>query len=147
MASHWHGFSWSSLATLPYHPSLHPVSVQSCCREISVNHPTLAHPCEGVHWSISLMSSPLLLLQCPACLVHWTWMVFKMGGRCPYTCCFVGCCLQDLFNTACSILAQLLSSFLFICLVSVHVVHPYNSFDMTAASHGQVHWPWKQNLI
>ena len=40
------------------------------------------------------MSSPLLLQQCPACLV------FVMGGRWPYSCCFVGCYLQDLFNTA-----------------------------------------------
>ena len=25
-------------------------------------------------------------------------LVFKMGDRCPYSCCFVGCCLQDSFN-------------------------------------------------
>ena len=49
-----------------------------------------------------------------------------MGGRWPYSCCFVGCCFQDLFNIACSILVQFLSS-----LVSVHVVHPYNRTDMT----------------
>ena len=40
------------------------------------------------------MSSSLLLQQCPACLVHLTWIVFVMGGRWPYSCCFVGCCLQ-----------------------------------------------------
>ena len=44
------------------------------------------------------MSSSLLLQQSPACLVHLTWIVFVMGGRWPYSCCFVGCCLQVLFD-------------------------------------------------
>ena len=63
------------------------------------------------------MSSFLLLHQCPACLAHLIWMIFEMGGRCPYSCSFVGCCLQDLFNTARCILVQLPSRFLFIRLV------------------------------
>ena len=42
--------------------------------------------------------------QCPVCLVRLTWIVFVIGGRWTYSCCFVGCCFQDLFNTACSIL-------------------------------------------
>ena len=33
----------------------------------------------------SLMSSFLLLQQCPACLVRLTWIVFVMGGRWPYS--------------------------------------------------------------
>ena len=78
-----------------------------------------------VHRSTPLMSSTLLLQQCPACLAHLVWVVFEMGGRCPYRCCFVGCCLQDLFNTVCSILP---SSFFYIRLV-----HPYSSIDTTAA--------------
>ena len=45
------------------------------------------------------MSSSLLLQQCPACLVRLIWIVFVMGGRWPYSCCFVGHCLQDLFNS------------------------------------------------
>ena len=44
------------------------------------------------------------------------------GGKWPYSCCFVGCCLQDFFNIACSILVQLPSSFFSIHLV-VYVVH------------------------
>ena len=52
------------------------------------------------------MNSSLLLQQCLACLVRLIWMVFVMGGRCPYSCCFMGCCLQDLFNTTCNILVQ-----------------------------------------
>ena len=50
------------------------------------------------------MSSSILLQLCPACLVRLILIVFVMGGRLPYCCCFVGCCLQDLFNIARSIL-------------------------------------------
>ena len=46
------------------------------------------------------MSSSLLLQQCPACLVRRTCIVFVMGGKCPYSWSLVGCCRQDLFNTA-----------------------------------------------
>ena len=46
----------------------------------------------------------LLLHQCPACLVRLTWIVFVMGGWWLHSCYFVRCCLQDLFNIACSIL-------------------------------------------
>ena len=51
-----------------------------------------------------------------------------MGGRWPYSFCFVGCYLQDLFNIDRSILVYLLSSFF-----SIHVVHPYSSIDTIAA--------------
>ena len=56
---------------------------------------------------MSLMSSSLLVQQCPAYLVRITLIVFVMGGKWPYSCCFVGCCLQDLFNIARSILVSL----------------------------------------
>ena len=79
------------------------------------------------------MSSSLLLQQCPASLVRLTWIVFVMGVRWPYSCCFVGCCLQDLFIIARCILLQLPSSFLSSCLVSVHVVHPCCSIDTITA--------------
>ena len=77
------------------------------------------------------MSSSLLLQQCPACLVGLIWMVFAMGSRRLYSCCFKGCCLQDLFDIACSILVPLPSSFFSIHLVSIRVVHPYGSMDPT----------------
>ena len=79
------------------------------------------------------MSSSLLLQQCPACLVRLTWIVFVMGGRWPYSWCFVGCCLPDLFNIALNILVQLSSRFFSSRFVSVQVVHPYSSIDTTAA--------------
>ena len=51
---------------------LHPVSSHSCCMYVRAGRPTLAHPYVGVHRSTSLMSSSLLLQQCPACLVRRT---------------------------------------------------------------------------
>ena len=83
---------------------LHPVSSYSCWMYVRAGCPAFARPYVGVHWSTSLMSSSLLLQQCPACLVRLTWIVFMMGGRWPYSWCLVGCCLQDLFNIAHSIL-------------------------------------------
>ena len=70
----------------------HPISWHSCCMYVLAGHPAFARPYVGVHRSTSLMSSSLLLQQCPACLVRLTWIVFMMGGRWPYSWCFVGCC-------------------------------------------------------
>ena len=62
--------------------------------------PAFARTCERVHRSISLMSSSLLLQQCPACLDSFRagWYVavqllFFFGGG----------CLQDLLDISCSI--------------------------------------------
>ena len=109
MSRYQHGYPRTSLATPPYHPLL-PAGPQ---RNIPYRHraavfragrPAFARPCEGANRSTSLMSSSLLLHQCPACLVRLILIVFVMGGRWPYSYCFVGCCLQDLFNIAHSIL-------------------------------------------
>ena len=74
------------------------------------------------------MNLSLLLHQCPACLVRPPWRVFVKGGRRPYSCCFVGCCLQT-----CSIL---LTAFLCSCRQAfspaVYVVHLYSSVDTIA---------------
>ena len=83
---------------------LHPVSSHSCCMYVRAGRPAFARPYVVVHWSTSLMSLSLLLQQCPACLVHLTWIVFRMGGRWPYSWCLVGFCRQDLFNIARNIL-------------------------------------------
>ena len=104
---------------------LHLESVQSCCRQVLASWPTLAHMREGVHRSTSLMSSSLLLQQCPACIVRLVWMVCS--------CCFVRYCLPNLFNTPCSNIMWLPSAFFSIRIVSIRVVHPYISIDMTAA--------------
>ena len=83
---------------------LHPVSSHSCCMYVRVGRPAFARSYVGVHRSTSLMSWSLLLQQCPAYLVRLSWIVFMMGGRWPYSWCLVGCCRQDLFNIARSIL-------------------------------------------
>ena len=69
------------------------------------------------------MSSSLLLQQCPTYLVRRTWVVLQIGGRRLYSCCFVECCFQDLFNIARNILVQFPSSFFSICFVSVQVLN------------------------
>ena len=100
---------------------------------VCVGRPAFPRPCVGVHKSTLLMSSSLLLQQCPACLVRLTWIVFVIGGRWPYSWCLVGYCRQDLFKFARSILVQLPSRFFSSRFVRVHVVHPYSSIDTTAA--------------
>ena len=82
----------------------HPVSSHNCWMYVRAGRPAFARPCVGVHKSTSLMSSSLLLQQCPACLVRLTWIDFVIGGRWPYSWCLVGCCRQDLFKIARSIL-------------------------------------------
>ena len=83
---------------------LHPVSSHYCCMYVRAGRPAFAWPYAGVHRSTSLMSSSLLLQQCPASLVRLTCMVFVMGGNWPYSWCLVGCWRQDLFNIAFNIL-------------------------------------------
>ena len=108
--------------TLSRHPSLsfiafsrssglHTVSTQGCCMLVQADRPAFARSCEGVHRSTSLMSLSLLLQQCPTYLVRLILIVFVMGSRWPYSYCFVGCCLQDLFNIARNILVWLPSGF------------------------------------
>ena len=62
---------------------LHPVSSHSCCMYVRAGRPAFAWPYAGVHRSTSLMSSSLLLQQCPACLARLTCIVFVMGGKWP----------------------------------------------------------------
>ena len=98
---------------------LYPVSSHSCCMYVRAGHPAFARPYVGVYRSTSLLSSSLFLQQCP-------WIVFLMGGRWPYSWCFVGCCLQEF----CSQHSWVIAVWRF---VSVQVVHPYSSIDTTAA--------------
>ena len=58
----------------------HPVSSHSCWMYVRAGRPAFARPCAGIHKSTSLMSSSLLLQQCPACLVRLTWIVFVIGA-------------------------------------------------------------------
>ena len=78
----------------------HLVSSHRCWMYVRAGRPAFARPCVGIHKSTSLMSSSLLLQQCPACLVRLMWIVFVIGGRWPYSWCLVECCCQDLFRIA-----------------------------------------------
>ena len=84
-----------SFITLGRSSGQHPVSSHSCWMYVWAGRPAFAWPCVGIHKSTSLMSSSLLLQQCPACLVRLTWIVFVIGGRWPNSWCLVGCCCQD----------------------------------------------------
>ena len=59
---------------------LHPVSSHSCCMYDRAGRPAFTWLYAEVHRSTSLMSSSLLLQQCPECLVRLTWIVFVMGA-------------------------------------------------------------------
>ena len=59
---------------------LYTMSVQSCYRLVQAGCSTPIRPCEGTHMVTSLMSSPLLLQQYIACLVHLIWLVLFIEG-------------------------------------------------------------------
>ena len=85
----------------------------------------------------SLVSSSLLLQQFPKCIISLIWMVLEIEVSWPYSCCFVRCCRQDLFNIARRILVQFSSSFF--SIISVHVMHPYCRIATTRA--------WKNDVL
>ena len=125
MSRHQHGYPWPSLATPPYRPLL-PAGIQSY---ILFRHRAAAYRFYLVVLPLIVHVKGSIGLQhlCPACLVRLTLKIFVIGGRWPYSCCFVWC------NIARRILVSLLSSLFSIRLVSVHVVYPYSSIDTTAA--------------
>ena len=69
----------------------------------------------GVIWCSNLLrniaSLFLFLQQCPGCLLRFILIVFEMSGRWPYSCCFVGRCVQDMFKTQSSIFVLFPSRF------------------------------------
>ena len=75
----------------------HPVFTQSWCNCLLTSQQWDFHLLESIRKCH--MSSSKLLQQCPSCLFCLTWLVYEMEDRC----CFVGCCFQDLFKTACNI--------------------------------------------
>ena len=100
-----------------------PVSSHSCWMYVRAGRPAFARPCVGIHKSTSLMSSSLLLQQCPACLVRLTWIVFVIGGRWPYSWCLVGCCCQDLFKKLDGNYTRMLRVYIYIYIYNVRNYH------------------------
>ena len=105
---HRQGYPWPSLTTFPYRPLL-PAGLQgyipyqhraTVCRFKLVVLPLLFHVkgSTGVYHIVS--TSPPVPHVCGSCNLD----SFRDGGRWPYSCCFVGCCLLDLFDIARSIL-------------------------------------------
>ena len=143
MSRYQHGYFWLSLATPPYRPLvlaglqgyLHRAAV--CMFELDVL--PLLVPLKGstgVHhfWARPKFSNSVP--QCPACLVRLILILFVTSSRWPYSCYFVGWCLQDLFNIARSILVYshvIAVNFFSIRFVGIHMVHPYSSINTTAA--------------
>ena len=64
---------------------LHSVCSHSRWMYDRAGRPAFARSYVGVRKSTSLMSSSMLLQQCPACLVRLSWIVFVIGGRWPYS--------------------------------------------------------------
>ena len=102
MSCRQHGYPWPSLATSPYRSSFlagiqgyiqYPQRADVCMFELAVLL-FIGHMWGSI--GVHLMSSSLLLQQCPACLVRLTLIVFVMRSRWPYSWCLVGCCLQCL---------------------------------------------------
>ena len=73
-------------------------------------------------WSMSLMSSSLLLQKCAGYLVTLIWIVLEREWRWPCSCWFVECFFQDSFITARSILCQWMSSFLSESMLCICIV-------------------------
>ena len=86
---------------------LHLVSGQSWYMYVLAGHPTQAHPCVRMNDRTLLVISSLLspaVCNMSVCLL---WMVYEMEAKWLYSCCFVGCCFQDLIKTACSSILEI----------------------------------------
>ena len=139
-----HEYPWPSLVTSPNRSSPlvsllghipYPHIAAECMFELVV----LLLP--GHMWG-SLMSSSLLLQQCPACLVRLTWIVFVMGGWWPYSWCLVGCCRQVLFNIARSILLLYIYIYRVARLVYIYI-YIYISKLLCTSKMRVEKWKWK----
>ena len=67
--------------------------------------------------------------QQSCCLFHLTHVVYEMGDEWLCNCCFVGCCVQDLFKTVRSALALIKSKILFSCVFQVAKLLSYRHSD------------------
>ena len=104
-----HRFPWLSLSIHPYRPLLLVGRLlSSLCTELMnmscvVSQHWCVHTCEsigGPHFWVR----PFLLQEFPTFLLRLTWMVCDMRGKWTYSSHFVGCCFQDLFKIAHSML-------------------------------------------
>ena len=66
----------------------------------------------GIHRKTSWMCLYLLLFRWSPYLVHPTWTFCEMGGKRPYSCCFIGRYSRYLFRTLRHILCTFVHAFL-----------------------------------
>ena len=138
MSRHQNGYPWPSLTTPPYHPLLlaglqgynpyqHRAAI--CTIELVIL-PLLGH----VKGSTGVITYELVPTS-PAvsCMSGSSDLVFVMGGKWPYSCCFVCAASSTCSVLLATFLCSCYQAFFSIHLVSVHVVHPYSSIDTTAA--------------
>ena len=118
---------------------LHPVSSHSYWMYVRAGRPAFARPCMGVHKSTSLMSSFLLLQQCPACLVRLTWIVFVIWGRWPYSWCLVGCCRKDLF--------KIMHLFIYHFIIALSQILSTLQIIPHLVSHKSTKWDWDNHIL
>ena len=80
--------SHKTKATIEYHDK-HSITFDAITN-IVPHHLTLVCLWVGIHWRMSLIGLSLLLQQCLACLIHLTWVIYEIRGKCPYSCFFWG---------------------------------------------------------
>ena len=96
-------------------------TASSVCTEL-----TWVSPCWLANIGMSMCRSPwenmayefILTSSAMPCISYLFSMVCEMWGNWLYRCCFGGCCFQNFFKTACSILVLCLSSFFSVSLAS-----------------------------
>ena len=115
------------LTTIEY-KGRHEKSSPSCCA-VSTDFPDSPIPFVSIVAHELVLTSPAV--SCMSC--SYDLNDFSDGGRWPYSCCFVQCCFQDLFNMACSIFSQVPPSSSSMRLVSVLVVHLCSRMDTNTA--------------
>ena len=125
-----HGALWLSLSpplslslSLSIAPGrfsrLHPVSLQNWCMYVLSGRPTQTRPCGEVHTRSSLMCSPSLIKQCLKYLVFLNLMICEIRGTLPNS--YSRFCFQEIIETACSIIALILSTFFSMCFFKILV--------------------------
>ena len=122
-----HRFFWHSLIIHPYWPSLlvNPLDTTQCLHTSDKSKFLQVGLWIGVHRGTLIMISSLLFQKN---IFYLSYLVCKMRGLWHYSSFFVGCCFQDLFKIACSILVEFPPSFFSNCFIRDQVVKAHTIF-------------------
>ena len=97
----------------------HYMSISHMALIVAMEHNSCTSVCR-VHRRMLFISTFLLHQLYPTCLVLLIWLVSEIEDKWLFSCCFVGCCFQDLFNI--TFLCNCRQAFFFIRLVNIHSV-------------------------